>query len=219
MSTQDPMSNHLDKRDMKDGLAALADVQVLHFDDLTKLLSFEDYEASCERLSSQLDRHGIRVDCSFERKVPSGISRSRSRTLMAHYRWEVQQIPFMDRQQERQFIMGVDFLWRRLKATRESAGFALEDANKQPLFPINAIPGTLLNRPMWFTEFLDNGDNVANKPIIFGDPRFYVIAERRQLGLVRLIERYAPNVALQPTARVGGQVVLPEAFRIGSTQA
>ena len=126
------MSNHLDQHDMKDELAALANVQVLHFDDLTKLLSFEDYEASCERLSSLLDRHSIRVDCTFERKVPSSISRSRSRTLVAHYRWEVQRIPFMDRQQEQKFCMGFDFLWRRLMSAREAAGFAPEDVDKQP---------------------------------------------------------------------------------------
>jgi len=95
-------------------------------------------------------------------------------------------------------------------------GTGASGSDQHPLFPVNAIPGTLLNRPMYFTEFLDNGGTAGNVPILFGDPSYYVIAERRQLGIVRLVERYAPNIGLQPTARIGGQLVLKEAFRIGT---
>lgn len=95
----------------------------------------------------------------------------------------------------------------------------IEGSDGHPLFPINAMPGTLLNRPMWFTEFLDDGSTQGNNPVLFGDISYYKIVERRALGIMRLIERYAPNVALLPTARIGGQLVLKEAFRIGTTGA
>lgn len=96
----------------------------------------------------------------------------------------------------------------------------LSGSDGHPLFPINAIPGTLLGRPMYFTEFLDTGATQStNFPVIFGDPRYYVIAERRNLAIQRLVERFAPNIALQASSRIGGQVVLPEAFRIGTVGA
>ncbi len=97
-----------------------------------------------------------------------------------------------------------------------SLGTGASGGDQHPLFPVNSVPGTLFNRPMYFTEFLDSGSTTGNVPILFGDPSYYVIAERRQLGIVRLVERYAPNIALQPTARIGGQLVLKEAFRIGT---
>lgn len=98
-------------------------------------------------------------------------------------------------------------------------GTGATGGDQHPLFPVNGTPGTLFNRPMYFTEFLDNGNTQNNVPLIFGAPHYYVIAERRQLGIVRLVERYAPNVGLQPTARIGGQLVLKEAFRLGTTGA
>lgn len=100
-----------------------------------------------------------------------------------------------------------------------SLGTGASGGDQHPLFPVNQTPGTLLNRPMYFTEFLDDGNTIGNTPILFGDPSYYIIAERRALGIIRLVERYAPNVALQPTARVGGQLVLKEAFRLGVTGA
>ncbi len=84
---------------------------------------------------------------------------------------------------------------------------------------MNQLPGMLMTRPFFVTEFLDNLDNTANKPVIFGALRHYLIAERVDLGIQRLTERFAPNIAFLPWARIGGQVVRPSAFRIGSVQA
>ncbi len=95
----------------------------------------------------------------------------------------------------------------------------LAGSDGHPLFPINAMPGTLLTRPMYFTEFLDSGATQNNFPVIFGDMKYFVIAERRAMGIMRLVERYAPNIAILPTARIGGQVVLTEAFRLGKVAA
>lgn len=116
--------------------------------------------------------------------------------------------------QRAKWYMNSDTLGRLITlGTGGSAG------DQHPVFPANAVPGTLFNRPIYFTEFLDNGATAGNFPILFGDPSYYVIVERRQLGIVRLVERYAPNIGLQPTARVGAQLVLKEAFRLGSVQA
>ena len=95
----------------------------------------------------------------------------------------------------------------------------VEDANSRPLFPLNELPGTLLTRPFFVTEFLDDLSATANKPVIFAAMRHYLIAERVDLRVQRLTERFAPNIAFLPWARVGGQVVRPSAFRIGSVQA
>lgn len=96
---------------------------------------------------------------------------------------------------------------------------AIEASDGHPIFTPNMNVGTLWNRPIFFTEFLDNGNTVGNFPILLGDPRYYVIVERRAMSIMRLMERYAPNVALLPTARIGGQLVLKEAFRLGSVQS
>jgi HK97 family phage major capsid protein len=90
------------------------------------------------------------------------------------------------------------------------------------LFPPNNWNNTILNRPV---VFLDYGMDTAtaaggttftanDQPIIFGDWKRYIIAQRRALRIQRLVERFAPNIGLLPSARLGGQLVLTDAFRI-----
>jgi HK97 family phage major capsid protein len=90
------------------------------------------------------------------------------------------------------------------------------------LFPPNQWNDTILNRPV---KFLDYGMDTATAeggttftageyPIIFGDFSRYIIAQRAALRVQRLVERFAPNIGILPTARMGGQVVLIDAFRI-----
>jgi HK97 family phage major capsid protein len=95
------------------------------------------------------------------------------------------------------------------------------------LFPPNQWNDTILSRPV---KFLDYGMDTATAaggttftagayPIIFGDFSRYIIAERAALRIQRLIERFAPNVGILPTARIGGQVVLIDAFRVMKVSA
>lgn len=90
------------------------------------------------------------------------------------------------------------------------------------LFPPNGWANEILGRPV---RFLDYGMDTATAaggttftageyPIIFGDWSRYIIAQRAEMRIQRLVERFAPNIALLPSARFGGQVVLNEAFRI-----
>ncbi len=84
---------------------------------------------------------------------------------------------------------------------------------------MNSNPGTpgvanLMGYPVWFSEFMPDVASGA-KAQVFGDFFYYVIAQREELRIQRLIERYAPNIGLLASARVGGQVVLNDAFRIG----
>jgi HK97 family phage major capsid protein len=83
------------------------------------------------------------------------------------------------------------------------------------IFPPNTLPGTMFTKPVYFSEFMP-AIGSGNKPIIFGNFRHYVIAERMDLRIQRLVERFAPNVGLLPTARVGGQVVRTNAFRVAN---
>jgi len=43
--------------------------------------------------------------------------------------------------------------------------------------------------------------------------RYYLIADRQEMRIQRLAERFAPNVGLLATARVGGQTLRTAAFR------
>lgn len=88
----------------------------------------------------------------------------------------------------------------------------LKDGNGQPLFPINSLPNQLWAKGIEFSELMD--DVTANLyPIAFGDFRYYLIADRQDMRIQRLVERYAPNVGILVTARSGGQTLRPAAFR------
>ena len=88
----------------------------------------------------------------------------------------------------------------------------LKDGNGMPIFPVNATPGTLWGKPIAFSEFM--AEIAADThPIVAGDFRYYGIADRQELRVQRLVERYAPNIGILPTARVGGQVMRTAAFR------
>lgn len=78
-------------------------------------------------------------------------------------------------------------------------------------------PNNLLGYPVVFSEFMD-AEGSAKYPVAFGDfSRGYVIADRKDLRIQRLVERYAPNIGFAPVCRLGGSVVLPEAIRLGYT--
>ena len=93
------------------------------------------------------------------------------------------------------------------------AAMKIADGNGMPLFPINAVPGTLFGKPIEFSEFMPDRGTASNNPVIFGDFRYYGIADRQELRIQRLTERYAPNLGILPTARVGGQPLRTAAFR------
>lgn len=89
----------------------------------------------------------------------------------------------------------------------------LTDLQNRPIFNVNEIPGNLWTRPITISEFMPDPAS-ASKSIIFGDFRFYAIADRQDLRIQRLVERYAPNIGLLPTARAGGQPLRKAAFKI-----
>lgn len=90
------------------------------------------------------------------------------------------------------------------------------------LFPPNQWNNEILSHPVVFLDYgmdtatAEGGTTfTANQyPIVFGNFRYYIIAMRQELRVQRLVERYAPNTGFLPTARLGGQVVLTDAFRI-----
>lgn len=94
----------------------------------------------------------------------------------------------------------------------------LESTGGFLLFPPNAAPGTLMGKQVYFSEFMPDVAASA-KPIIFGSFRHYVIAERVEMRIQRLIERFAPNIGLLPTARLGGQTTRRNAFRTQTISA
>lgn len=88
----------------------------------------------------------------------------------------------------------------------------LKDDQSRPIFLPNEIPGNLWGKPMLFSEFMPD-PAADSKSVVFGDFRYYVIADRQELRIQRLTERFAPNIGILPTARVGGQVIRKAAFR------
>lgn len=89
----------------------------------------------------------------------------------------------------------------------------LLDDQKRPIFPVNQVANSLWDRPIRFCEYMPAVGS-GTYPICFGDFRYYVIADRTQLRVQRLTEKYAPNVGFLPVARVGGLVVRNNAFRL-----
>lgn len=93
-----------------------------------------------------------------------------------------------------------------------SAILKLKDSTNQPILYAGSIPGTLFGKKVWLTE---HAPAVAQNayPLLFGDMSYYIIAERSDMRLQRLDERFAPNVGFLPTARLGGGVVRVAPFR------
>lgn len=103
-----------------------------------------------------------------------------------------------------------------MKRATFGAALKLETGSGTTLvFPNNAAPTSFFGYNTQFSDFMpahSTGDNLA---VIFGNfAEGYVLVERSGLRIQRLVERYAPNVGFSPVARIGGGVVLPEAFRV-----
>jgi HK97 family phage major capsid protein len=90
---------------------------------------------------------------------------------------------------------------------------ALEDGGSTLIFPHNQVPTTLFQRPLHISEFMPDGNSAGNDAILFGDFSYYGIADRSDMRIIRLTERFAPNVGILAVARVGGQVLKTNAFR------
>jgi HK97 family phage major capsid protein len=98
-----------------------------------------------------------------------------------------------------------------MKSLTFGAILKLKDSTSTPMIYSQSVPGTLFGKKVWMTEHMPSIAGNAY-PILFGNPRYYVVASRRDLRVQRLTERFAPNVAFLPTARVGGALVRPVAF-------
>lgn len=87
----------------------------------------------------------------------------------------------------------------------------LKDSTSSPMMYINSQPNQLWGKRVFATEHMPTIAQNAY-PVVFGDPRFYIVAERTDLRVQRLEERFAPNIGFLPTARVGGGIVRTAAF-------
>lgn len=98
-----------------------------------------------------------------------------------------------------------------------SLGYAqilkLQDDDHRPLYPPGTDVEQFLKKPFAFSEFV-TAPAAAAKAVVIGDFRYYGIADREELRIQRLNEVYAPNVGVLAMARVGGQVLRANAFRI-----
>lgn len=105
-----------------------------------------------------------------------------------------------------------------MRSTTFGAVLKLKDSSQMPILYANAIPDTLFGKRVVLSEQLP-AVAASAEPIIFGDFRFYCIAERQELRVQRLLERFAPNVGVLATARLGGGVLRTEAFRVQTVSA
>ena len=88
----------------------------------------------------------------------------------------------------------------------------LEDTVGNPIFPTNEIPMALFGRPIEVSEFIADGNVASARSMIFGNYQFFGIADRMDLRIIRLNERFAPNIGLLAVARVGGQMLRAQPF-------
>jgi HK97 family phage major capsid protein len=94
----------------------------------------------------------------------------------------------------------------------------LKDSSQAPLLYSGSIPDSLFGHRVFFSEHVPAPSTGTNS-IIFGDLNYYCVAERTDLRVQRLEERFAPNVAFLPTARLGGAVLRCPAFVIQNLAA
>lgn len=88
----------------------------------------------------------------------------------------------------------------------------LKDSQNRPIWQPGSIPDMLFGKKVHFSEFMPAvGANTY--PLLFGDASQYCIAERADLRILRLMERYAPGVGFQAMARRGGGLLVADAFR------
>lgn len=99
------------------------------FQELIQKLDLDDFDTSSHKLMLELDQENVNVEFSFAR---AAVKSSSENNLLSMYRREVAAIPRMDRKEEFDFCMGVEFLWMRLKKARIAAGFAEEEIERYP---------------------------------------------------------------------------------------
>jgi HK97 family phage major capsid protein len=80
---------------------------------------------------------------------------------------------------------------------------------------LDAMPATLLNYPIYKSEFMPASTGSGNFPLVLGDFSGYLIVDRVGMSVQRLSELYAETnvTVLLARHRVGGQVVEPYKFR------
>lgn len=88
----------------------------------------------------------------------------------------------------------------------------MTDSNGFPIFPSNLILDNLFGRPLAVSEFMPD-IAAGSYPMIIGDFSYYGIVDRMDMRIIRLVEKYAPNIGLLAIARVGGQVLKTMPFR------
>ncbi len=90
----------------------------------------------------------------------------------------------------------------------------LEDTAGNNIIPPNSVPGTLWQKKIVFNEYMPAAAS-ASRSVAFADfRRLYVIAERKELRISRLNEKWFPNVGVVGMTRLGGKTVRPRAGRI-----
>lgn len=94
----------------------------------------------------------------------------------------------------------------------------LKDSMNRPLwqpFAAANLPSTIYDRP--YIEMPDMAEIAANAyPILLGDFSYYMIVDRLTLNMTQLNELYIAQglIGFIARMRVGGDVLLPEAFRV-----
>lgn len=80
-------------------------------------------------------------------------------------------------------------------------------------------PDTILGRPVYTSTFVPE-IKAASKVAVFGDFKYYWIADRAGRNFKKLTELYAPTgqVGFLATQRVDGKLILPEAIKVLKTK-
>lgn len=121
-------------------------------------------------------------------------------------------------------------LYHSLKsAYRKNATFVVNDATVKAIRKLKdgqgqyiwqpslsaGTPDMILNRPVLISQYMPTIASAA-KPIVFGDLKYYWIADRQGRTFKRLNELYAANgqVGFLASQRLDGKLILPEAVKV-----
>jgi HK97 family phage major capsid protein len=79
-------------------------------------------------------------------------------------------------------------------------------------------PDTLVGKPVFVSDSMPTADNAGNKAVLFGDFKYYTIADRTPRSFTRLNELYAANgqVGFRGVERTEGKLTLAEAIVYGA---
>jgi len=154
---------------------------------------------------------------------PTGVTRGASAGVTFHFHSEIGDTELLDlyHSLKRQYRVNASWLMNdatalKIRKMKDTTGQYIWQPGLQA-----GQPDTLLGRPVYISDFMPASNNAGNKAILFGDFKYYTIADRAPRTVQRLNELYAVSgqVGFLSTERTDGKLTLAESVVYGAMGA